>query len=439
MCADFKLFKIVRLAFIPAEDVIKIKNALIICAALLLINVISCKKNEVIIVWSLDDEVEGIINNYYLKDNPDFKFNYFIKTADQFSDLLDPAFDSGRTIPDVIVLNSDFVRKYAESGLLLDITGIYERNKSKLIAYPVETGTYNNKVYSMSWQACPGAVFYRRSLAKKYIGTDNPAIVQAYFSDFNIFLETAKLVKIRSDNSCVIVTDSGDLYNAFLGARNAPWIVNNSLVIDPVMNAYMDIKKTFYENNYDARVKQWSEDWTAGMNDILFDEEGKQLEVFSYFLPAMDLHRVMKSNAESTSGDWAVIPGPAFYHWGGKWLGAWKNTKTPGAAKKLIEYITANNDFLSSYAQDSGDIVSNTEVINQIQNSFSEPFLDGQNYYLEFAAMALNIDGKLVQMTDKAIQDIFSGEVDAYIKDEKTKDEALADFIQQVNVLLGLD
>jgi hypothetical protein len=72
---------------------------------------------------------------------------------------------------------------------LLDLTDIYEANKDKLLAYPVEIGSYNGRVYGMSWQTTPGALFYRRSLAKKYLGTDDPTQVQMYLSDLPKFLE----------------------------------------------------------------------------------------------------------------------------------------------------------------------------------------------------------------------------------------------------------
>jgi len=204
--------------------------------ALILLSVSGCKKKvaeestEALVVWSFTDEVEGLINNYYLKDNPDFKLEYVYTPTDQFESRLDPVLSVGRGVPDVFALEAAFVRKYVEGGQLLDLTDIYERNRSKLLAYPVEIGTYNGRVYGMSWQACPGAMFYRRSLAIKYLGTDDPAVVQTYFTDLNKFMETAELLKQRSNGSCVVVSSRGDLYNVFLGAQESlgsQWQVRN--------------------------------------------------------------------------------------------------------------------------------------------------------------------------------------------------------------------
>jgi len=420
------------------------KKALVILGVvLILLSVSGCAKKEGLVVWSFTDEVEGLINNYYLKDNPDFKLTYVYTPTDQFESRLDPVLSVGKGVPDVFALEAAFVRKYVESGLLLDLTDIYERNKSKLLAYPVEIGTYNGRVYGMSWQACPGAMFYRRSLARKYLGTDDPARVQAYFTDLNKFMETAELLKQKSNGSCVVVSSRGDLYNVFLGARKNPWVVNGRLEIDPAMERYMELSKIIHDNRYDARVGQWSGGWFEAMRDELVDANGRKYEAFANFLPTWGLHYVLKTNTTredgtSTAGDWAMIPGPAPYRWGGTWLGAYKNTKNPEAAKALIEYIATNDDFLYRYALDSGDMVGNLSVVNRIKDTFSEPFLGGQNHYAAFAEMAKTVDGKLVQGTDQSIESIFSEQVTAYVEGEKTKAQALADFRQQASTQLGI-
>ena len=420
------------------------KKALVMVCAVLILFSVGCTKKEGLVVWSFTDEVEGLVKNYYLKDNPDFKLTYVYTPTDQFESRLDPVLAVGKGAPDVFALEAAFVRKYVEGGQLLDITDIYERNKSKLLAYPVEVGTFEGKVYGMSWQACPGAMFYRRSLAKKYLGTDDPAVVQTYFTSLNKFMETAELLKSKSNGACVVVSSRGDLYNVFLGARKNPWVVNGKLNIDPAMEQYMDLSKVIHEQRYDARVGQWSGGWFEGMRDELVDSSGRKYEAFSYFLPTWGLHYVLKTNCTresdgfTTAGDWAMIPGPAPYRWGGTWLGAWKGTKNPEDAKKLIEYIATNDAFLEQYAKDSGDMVGNLNVVNKIKDSFSEPFLGGQNHYAAFAEMAKTVDGKLVQGTDQAIESIFAEQVTAYVEGEKTKAQALSDFREQAATQLGL-
>jgi len=422
----------------------EMKKALIVLGVvLMLFSISSCGKSEAgvgggaavlsdkLVIWSFTDELANMVNNYYKQTHSWMDVEYSQTPSDQFQAKVDPVLASGQGVPDIIALESAFVRKYVESGLLLDITDIYEANWGKLIAYPVEVGTYNGRVYGMSWQAAPGALFYRRSLARKYLGSDDPKVVQTYFSDFNKFLETARLLKDKSDGSCVVVSSLNDLFNSFMSARKDPWLVNGKLVIDPAMEQYMDICKTLHDNRLEGRVGQWSEGWFAGMRGELKNESGAAVEVFSYFLPTWGLHYVLKTNAPNTSGDWAMTQGPSSYRWGGTWVGAYKGTKNVAAVKEFIRYVTTDDSFMEAWAKDTGDVVSNTNVINKIKDTYTEPFLNGQNHYAEFAEMAKGVNGKLLQGSDEAIEGLWNESVAAFVNGEKTKEQALADFRSQ--------
>jgi hypothetical protein len=51
--------------------------------------------------------------------------------------------------------------------------------------------------------------------------------------------------------------------------------------------------------------------------------------------------------------------------------------------------------------------------------------------------MANNVDGKLTQGTDQAIEGIWGEAVTAYVNGEKSKEQAIADFKDQVKSTLG--
>ena len=227
--------------------------------------------NNKLVVWSFTDEINGMIDNYFKKDSRfagKYDISFSLTPTDQFPNKLDPVLASGSGCPDVFALEDAFVRKYIESGLLLDITDIYNEVKDKVYPYPVEVGTYNGKVYGMSWQVTPGAVFYRRSLAKKYLGTDDPAEVQKHLANWDKFLETAELLKQKSNGGCYIVSSTGDMFKPYSAGRASPWVVDDKLVIDQKMYDYMDMCKILHDKGYEGRVGQWSEGWFAGMKGV---------------------------------------------------------------------------------------------------------------------------------------------------------------------------
>lgn len=383
-----------------------------------------------------DVDTAEMINNYFKPVNKKAVVRAASIPAHKSRPDAVPA--GGHGMPDVITLESSIVRKYVESGQLMDLTDIYEANKNKLLAYTAEIGAYNGRVYAMSWQACPGAMFYRRSLAKKYLGTDDPAVVQGYFGAINKFLETAMLIKDKSGGSCAAVSGLDELYVPFMGARSSPWVADGGLVIDPAIDVYLNFCKTLHDNGLEAGNAQWDKNWRAGQRGEAKNREGKPVEIFSYFLATWCVPFVLKLNAAKTKGDWAVIPGPVPYSWGGTWLGVNKNTNNPDSSKELIRYLTTDDAFLEKYARETGDMVSNTVVINKLAKDFSEPFLGNQNHYAEFAKLAQNVNRNLVQRTDYVIKKIFFKEVMPCVIGEKSRKQALCDFRAQAELKLGL-
>jgi len=411
----------------------------LIVFSVITVDVLPAQAGGRLIFWSFTDELGEILDSYFKKDNRSIQIEYSMTETERFPNRLDRVLPSGQGAPDVFALESAFLRQYVESGHLMDLTDIYEENKNKLMTYPIELATYNGRVYAMTWQAFPGAMFYRRSLARKYLGTDDPQTVQKYFSSVDKMMDAAELLKDKSGGACVLVASRGDLFLPFLNGRSSPWIVNGRLEIDPVMEKYMDVCKTLYDKRMDGRVGQWSEGWFAGMSDELRDwNNGKRQEVFSYFLPAWGLQYVLKTMADNTSGDWAMMPGPIPYRWGGTWVAAYKNTPNPAAARELIRYIATNERFLERWAVDKGDLVTSLPVIQKIKSRYNDPFLGGQNHYDLFAGIAGYVNGRLDQATDETIGMIFREAVEAYVEGEKTKAAALADFRSQVQAQLKL-
>lgn len=390
--------------------------------------------NNKLAVWSFTDELQDIIDNYYRPGNTSTEVEYRLIPTDQFPSNLEEAIKNQNYAPDVFALEDYFVRQFIEKGdeYLLDLTDLYNSVKNKMLKSQIQTATYKGKVYAMSWSAYTGAVFYRRSLARKYLGTDDPKEIQKLFSDFDSFLQTARVLKQNSDGKCVIVSSTEDLLKPFLALRKQPWIVNNKFIIDDSVIDYMKICKTMKRENLEGHARQWTEGWFAGMKDELRDDRNNKLEVFSYFLPTWGLHYVLKPNAYNTAGDWYMIQGPSAWEWGGTWIAAAKNTKNPNLAKNLIKYICTDDFFLEQWAKNTGDLVTNTKVLNKIKDQYSEPYLNGQNHYENFAEYASKVTS-LKQSTDQEIENIFNDYLRAYLNNELTLETALTLFKDKVN------
>jgi multiple sugar transport system substrate-binding protein len=418
-------------------------------------------------IWSFTDEVKTMALAYE-KAHPDVKVEYTMipMTNGEFQTKLKSTLQSG-DVPDVVSLEISFVREYVESKYLADLSDLLPLAKDlKTYQFTLDIGTYEGQTKAYSYQATPGAMFYRRSLAKQYFGTDDPAKIQELISDMSKFEQAAKTVKEKSNGNTYMVASIGDFSNLYFANRKSPWVVDGKLVIDPKIDELFEMAKSFKQNGYEAEATQWQEGWFAGMNDSLADAKGNAKQVFSYLLPTWGLPYVLMPNAapkdntdktakvgKDTSGDWACINGPMPYQWGGTWIGALKDAKNLDTAKDFVKFCTLNEDSLKNWAtgvytndylkqidpsvgdklaQGPGDFVSSQKVVEEIIPKFDDAatskFLSGENSYKGFAAIAPNISLKLIQASDDAIQRALNDPLTNYAAGKATKDEAIKQF-----------
>lgn len=386
-------------------------------------------QGDTLVVWTFTEEIKGMIENHYLKDNPDLPYDVQIVVVpnENYQSKLDPALASGKSAPDVFALEAAYIKKYTNSPYTKPLTSLgFADESDATLDYVMDVARDENGVLKgLSWQATPGAYFYRRSMAEEYLGTSEPEEVQALVSDFEKFYNVAKTVNEQSGGTVSAIGSMGDLTQVFFAARDKGWVEDGKLIIDPKIDELMEMAKKFEEEGLSAQANQWEELWFAGMSGD---------SVFGYFLPTWGLHYVLKPNAtnantgESTEGDWGMIQGPSPYFWGGTWLAVREGTEMEQAAADLVEYMTLNEAFLEEWALETGDVLSNVTVVDKIKDTYSEPFLAGQNHYAAFARMAEDIDATIITGYDQDIQTLLEEQLIAYSKGEKDKETAMADF-----------
>jgi len=380
-----------------------------------------------LVVWSFTDEMGKMIE-YYKKANPDVQIEFVLVPNDVYQSKLKPVLQSGQGAPDVFTLEAAYVKGYVETGYMADLKSL-KKASADTMQYTKDVVTdAKGTLRALSWQATPGAFFYRRSIAKKYLGTDDPVKVQAMLSTPEKFVETGKTLKAKSNGSAVLISSIGDLFQVYKSGRKDGWVKGKRFVVDPLMVKLLEQAKSFRDMGIDGRQQQWTEGWFAGMKGALKDESGKPVEVFGYLLPTWGLHYVLKPNGGDTAGDWAMVQGPIPYFWGGTWVSAYEKSANKEEAIKFVEFMATNEKFLEQWAKDTGDLVSNAAVVNRIKGSYSEAFLGGQNHYAAFADMAKNVNAKILTGYDQDIETIFQEQMENFVTGKKNMETTLADF-----------
>ncbi|MBQ3486464.1 MAG: carbohydrate ABC transporter substrate-binding protein [Clostridia bacterium] len=436
----------------------------LVLAAIMLMGMVSfagAEEEITLNVWSFTNELEGMINKYYAPSHPNVKINYVIYPTDggEFTSKVDTIMASAAAsdeAPDIFALEAAFVKKYVNSNVTADLAKVGITEADVAAAIPVMkqigTNTATGELKGLSWQATPGALMYRASLAEKYLGVKTPEEFQAKVADWDLFMETAAEINEKSEGAVKMVVGAGDIWNAFNFGREQGWVVDNKLVIDDVLYDYLDLAKVLEEDNLSNKGGAWTEVWFAGM---------KSDTTLCFFLPTWGLHYTLKPNCTTgyldtmteeelaatseanngTYGDWRMVAGPVGYSWGGTWIGAnaakveAASDAKKAAIKEFILFFTMSEDFLYQYAKDSGDFVGSNAVVDKIlaEGGTPNPFLGGQDHYSIFAEAANLANGSIMTDYDEKMNSLWDQFVTTpYSKGEMELDAAIAEFKAQV-------
>lgn len=372
-----------------------------------------------LIVWSSGDELGRFVEGFN-KIYPNIKVSITVVPNDDFLAKLSPAIASGNGVPDIFTGESDYVRYLVETPYWADLRRApynAESFEDDVWEYVKAVGTDSKgTLKALSWQASPGSIIYRRDLAKKVLGVDDPVAVSALLASNQSLLETAAKFK---DAGIRMFASWQDIWNMQFSNRKSAWIDNGKLMIDPSMDQFMDMAKEIVSKGYDLSGGPWSPEWVAAVEAD---------DVFCYVLPTWGYQFVVKPNAVKTAGQWGLAQGPVPYVKGGTWLGIYAKTPKKELAWKFMEYVTGNTEAQRSYASQYGEYVALKSVDEDLATGEGESVLAGQNLFAFYNDQMSKIPDHKMTGYDGQINNAFLSATKAYAEGSMDKAAAVAQF-----------
>jgi multiple sugar transport system substrate-binding protein len=373
-------------------------------------------------VWARGDEIKQFVPGFEA-ENPDITVNVTVIPDAEMTPKLITVLASGKGVPDLFMQEASYITYLVEAGCFADLNKApYHINDYRDNIWPatLDVGTDSTGVVrALTWQTNPGAIIYRRDIAKKYFGTDDPDTVSQLLNTDEKMLAVAKQMK---QNGIHFVSCFKDIYDSKIAQRTNPWVVDGKLTIDPVLLDFMDMAKTILVNGYDLGVDQWASEWIAAVESD---------DLFCYILPPWGYQYVIKPAANKTIGKWAITTPATAYISGGSYLGIYDKTPHKDAAWKFFSYVLLNEKSLYDYAKQSGDFVVLKSVCDKLAAGEGEAVLGGQNPNGIFIKEMQNSFKKLNTVYDSQLNDSFISAIKAYAAGS-TKEQALSQFKQDV-------
>lgn len=326
---------------------------------------------------------------------------------------------------DMFLLEADYALKYVDSDYTMPVAdlGITDEDLSKQYQYTKDIVTDSNgNLKGVSWQGCPGVLFYNRDAAAEVLGTEDPAEVQEYVKDWATFNETAGKLKEKGYKVTATVNDS---YRVYSNNVTTKWVSDdNKVQIDDNIKAWVDDSKALVDAGETTTAELWSDDWSKG-----FYPDGK---VFCYFGPAWLVNFSMAADTEGSigyNGRWGATEGPQGFYWGGTWCAAATGTDNANLVKDIMLKMTTDDTIMKEIIEQDDDFVNNQDVIAEMASSdYSSKILGGQNPLAIYSAGVETLDLSNISKYDQGCNEEFQGAMKNYFDGNSTYDEALQQF-----------
>lgn len=330
---------------------------------------------------------------------------------------------------DIFLSEVDYVVKYtdADADVAIPLTDLGidpETDLADQYEYTKETASDKNGVQRAStWQCCPGALVYRRDIAKEVFGTDDPTAIGEMTKDWDSMEAAAAQLK---EKGYFTFASYSDTYNLYGNSIKEPWVASGETTVKVNQNImdWVDASERWLEAGYiDKNVKgQFNDDWNKAM--------GSSAKVFAFLMPAWGIDYTLKPNWDGGDGMWAVTTPPQEYNWGGSYICGCTGTDNPEHVKDIILTMTADKDILKELSKEFGDFTNTVSGMKEAaeDDSFAMDFLGGQNPFEYFVSVAENMELPALSSYDLGCRELIQANFSDYLQGLIDFDKAKANF-----------
>ncbi len=392
-------------------------------------------EGKVFRIYAWNEEFKGFFEKYY--EVPEgITVEWVINPSDGgvYQDKLDEALLNQANVADdekidMFLAEADYILKYTDTEFTQDITALGVTDFSNTYEYTVQAASdANGVVKGVSFQCCPAALIYRRSIAEAVLGTSEPAEVQELLSDWDKFNAVAATAK---EKGYLMTASEAATFRVFSNNTTAP-LVNEAgeLVLDDAIKAWQAQAKDFADKGYTQTCDIWSDECTAQMF-----AEGTAM---CYFGPAWYFNFSM-GNAQDPekgcSGDWAITQGPQAHFWGGTWLLAATGSDNPTMLADVMNTFINDEEVCTNLIKNEAQFTNNQAVNAAFAQDpeYGNAFLGGQNDVAVFLDLAKNIKFENKTIYDQLLTEGLQGYWREYCDGTVTEAEAMANYYKYIN------
>ncbi len=310
----------------------------------------------------------------FTKLHPNITFDFVEVSAGDYLKKVQTSIASGSKLPDIIWAEEAFRGAMYELNILEDISAEpYNFDASKLLDFELPLLTNSKgELVGLEQSGSPGALAYKRDLAKQYFGTDDPQELSVMFPDWDTFIEKGKEVVQQSGGATFMLGSLMDAYT-ILSKQGTTAVVDGTTVNTGVMLELFKQLQVMRDARTEGKLGMWSPTWNASyaQDNIIFYPAANWSPQF-----------VIKPNDKNSTGRWGLmVPPGGGYPYGGTTIGIWKGSKNKNAAWTYMNWLLASDEGAEASFKSSNYILPLKSFFEDTSKLSSGPdeFFGGQD------------------------------------------------------------
>jgi multiple sugar transport system substrate-binding protein len=294
------------------------------------------------VLWTWEPEHPTALAAFNEK-YPNIKVKRVNVAAEDISKKLQTTIASGGELPDVVRIERGQKAKIFDMDILENLEmAPYNADKSILFDYDLATFAKDDHLIAIPDDMSVAGIAYIKSLAKQYLGTDNPEEMEAIFTNWDVFIEKGKEVLQQSGGKVRMFPSLGDVNQTLKGQRAEPYFDGDKLNVPMLTSTVTDLVK-FRDSGTIDKLDQWTPAWNATFGG----------EKYIFAMSPVWMPQYVIGPNDKKDDRWALMvpPGGGFIR-GGSSHGIPKGAKNAELAWKWIEFTSMSQEGAEAQKKD---------------------------------------------------------------------------------------
>ncbi len=213
----------------------------------------------------------------------------------------------------------------------------YNLDTDLVFDYAIPTvQNFDGEVIALPWDIALGGLAYKRDLARKYFGTDDPKKLEAMFSDWEAFIAAGKKVNRESGGSVYMFAAGEDAYRIIDGQNPVPIVDSGVADLTGVVKPGLDLVLRMRRAGLIDDHNEWSPGWNAAI--------GGSEHIF-FPCPVWFPQYIIEPNDPDGKGNWGLmVPPGGGFNWGGTAIGIAKDSDNKETAWDFLQWFLLSEE-----------------------------------------------------------------------------------------------